>query len=207
MEKRRKSRCGQFSSLAAALHLTLLCLSYENSFAFQSISSNIPCSKSFQPIILYEVLPWLPHADQKWVAGNSPILSLRKSIRSNCRLSMSTKDDGIRAEPLNSIGTASTNATSTNSEASNSLGTRSSVSRTLLLAIPLMMKFALVLLIKFLTDLVVFPILLTYRAARLSKRRLVRIWTQWTSRSIASSKSGNVTDVKIEVYKPNGAVP
>jgi hypothetical protein len=51
------------------------------------------------------------------------------------------------------------------------------LTRTLLLAVPLFCKFVMVLMIKFLTDLVVFPLLFLYRMARKVKRGLVRIVT------------------------------
>ena len=54
----------------------------------------------------------------------------------------------------------------------------SSVSRTILLAIPLFCKFVIVLLIKFVTDLVVYPLLLLYRFARLTKRRILKMFQQ-----------------------------
>lgn len=48
--------------------------------------------------------------------------------------------------------------------------------RAVLLAVPLFCKFIIVLLIKFLTDLVVFPLLILYRLARLTKRRVLAIF-------------------------------
>ena len=46
------------------------------------------------------------------------------------------------------------------------------LTRTLLLAVPLFCKFAVVLLIKFLTDAVVYPLLFLYRVARITKRKV-----------------------------------
>ena len=46
------------------------------------------------------------------------------------------------------------------------------VVKTVLLAVPLFCKFVIVLVIKFLTDLVVFPLLFLYRLARLAKRKV-----------------------------------
>ncbi|GKY94781.1 hypothetical protein MPSEU_000443200 [Mayamaea pseudoterrestris] len=58
---------------------------------------------------------------------------------------------------------------------SNSQGAPSGgVARTLLLAAPLFFKFVIVLCIKFLTDLVVFPLLFLYRMARLVKRKILK---------------------------------
>lgn len=50
------------------------------------------------------------------------------------------------------------------------------VLRTILLAIPLFCKFVIVLMIKFLTDLVVFPLLWMYRLARLTKRKVLNMF-------------------------------
>mmetsp|Transcript_10556 Transcript_10556/g.13783 ORF Transcript_10556/g.13783 Transcript_10556/m.13783 type:complete len:93 (-) Transcript_10556:226-504(-) len=44
-----------------------------------------------------------------------------------------------------------------------------------LLAIPLLCKFVIVLLIKFMTDLVVYPLLLLYRLARMTKNKFLRL--------------------------------
>ena len=44
-----------------------------------------------------------------------------------------------------------------------------------LLAVPLFCKFIIVLVIKFATDLVVFPLLLLYRLVRLTKRRFLKL--------------------------------
>lgn len=49
-----------------------------------------------------------------------------------------------------------------------------SIATIILLAVPLFCKFVIVLLIKFLTDLVVFPLLWLYRLARLTKRRILK---------------------------------
>jgi hypothetical protein len=51
-----------------------------------------------------------------------------------------------------------------------------SLMRTLLLAVPLFCKFVIVLMIKFLTDLVVYPLLFLYRLARLTKRRILALF-------------------------------
>jgi len=51
------------------------------------------------------------------------------------------------------------------------------VTRTILLAVPLFCKFVIVLMIKFLTDLVVFPLLFLYRLARITKRKILAIFS------------------------------
>jgi hypothetical protein len=50
------------------------------------------------------------------------------------------------------------------------------VTKTVLLTIPLFMKFVAVLLIKFVTDVIVFPILLFYRVAHNGKRKLLQLF-------------------------------
>jgi hypothetical protein len=64
-----------------------------------------------------------------------------------------------------------------------------SVTRTVLLTVPLFCKFVVVLLIKFVTDLIVFPLLFLYRLAGIAKRRVLKM----------IGKGPDKTD------KPNGA--
>jgi hypothetical protein len=49
------------------------------------------------------------------------------------------------------------------------------ITRTVLLTVPLFCKFVIVLVIKFLTDLIVFPLLWLYRLVGLAKRRILRL--------------------------------
>lgn len=49
------------------------------------------------------------------------------------------------------------------------------ITKTVLLTVPLFCKFVIVLVIKFLTDLVVFPLLFLYRLAGLAKRRILKL--------------------------------
>jgi hypothetical protein len=65
----------------------------------------------------------------------------------------------------------------------------SGVTRTLLLAVPLFCKFVLVLMIKFVTDLIVYPLLLLYRGARITKRRVLRMFNGGSDASSSSSSS------------------
>jgi hypothetical protein len=76
------------------------------------------------------------------------------------------------------------------------------------MAVPLMLKFALVLMIKFLTDLVVFPLLFTYRGARIMKRRITKIWNRWTS-SPSSAPVDNTAgeSLTLETFSVNGSTP
>lgn len=48
------------------------------------------------------------------------------------------------------------------------------IAKTILLTVPLFCKFAVVLLIKFATDLVVFPLLFLYRLAATAKRKIMK---------------------------------
>ena len=45
----------------------------------------------------------------------------------------------------------------------------------ILISVPLFCKFCIVLMVKFLTDLVVYPLLILYRLARLTKRRFLKL--------------------------------
>ena len=49
------------------------------------------------------------------------------------------------------------------------------VTRTILLTVPLFCKFVIVLLIKFVTDLIVFPLLFLYRLAGIGKRKFFKL--------------------------------
>lgn len=50
------------------------------------------------------------------------------------------------------------------------------ITKTVLLTVPLFCKFVIVLIIKFVTDLIVFPLLILYRLAGLAKRRILRLF-------------------------------
>ena len=121
---------------------------------------------------------------------------------------LSTKDDDIAVQQTNLVTTKQGNDTNTSANDSSKLTTRSSLSRTLVLAIPLMLKFALVLMIKFLTDLVVFPLLFTYRGIRVLKRRISKIWNRWTSSPTSTAvDSTEDSTLNLENYVANGSVP
>jgi hypothetical protein len=84
-------------------------------------------------------------------------------------LSSATSSTDISATPGDSQ--ALRDALQQNKDSRSSEG---GLTRTFVLAVPLFCKFIIVLVIKFLTDLVVFPLLFLYRAARLLKRSIVR---------------------------------
>jgi hypothetical protein len=204
----RWGRCAHLPSVAAGLHLILLCLSCLQSVAFHASCNSIYVTRHLKSSPFCQSLPELQLFDASSdVAGLGILSQYRRLSRP---LSMSTNDDDGGADQLSvteSVSPNDTIATPGTSESSSSSSVPSSLTRSLLVAIPLMMKFALVLIIKFLTDLVVFPLLLTYRAARLTKRRIVKIWKQWTSWSGKTTESSTEIDLDVEGYKPNGSAP
>lgn len=207
-QRRHGRRANVTSAVAAVLHLTLICLSCLQSSAFRVSSISQQYTRAVEASQFCEILPEVHLIDNTRNVAPMRIISPHRHLHRP--LTMSSKSDDIGAEQLSATGAVSPNETmssSGTSEGSSSSVVSSSLSRTLLVAIPLMMKFVLVLIIKFLTDLVVFPLLLTYRAARLGKRRVVKIWKQWTSRSGKTRESGSANDVDVEVYKPNGSAP
>jgi hypothetical protein len=68
------------------------------------------------------------------------------------------------------------------------------LTRTILLAVPLFCKLIIVLMIKFLTDLVVFPLLYLYRFARLTKRKIKSLFTS----------NNNNNNNELSKIRPNG---
>ena len=124
-------------------------------------------------------------------------------------LGMSTKDDNIAVQQTNLNPAKSANETASLVDSSSKrIISRSSLSRTLVLAVPLLLKFVLVLMIKFLTDLVVFPLLFTYRGTRIMKRRIFKIWDRWTSPpTTTSDDSTEGSTLNLENYIANGSSP
>ena len=57
-----------------------------------------------------------------------------------------------------------------------------SVTKTVLLTVPLFCKFVVVLLIKFVTDLIVFPLLFLYRLAGMAKRKVLKVFWSYNKR-------------------------
>jgi hypothetical protein len=52
---------------------------------------------------------------------------------------------------------------------------RGGLLKILFISVPLFCKFCVVLMVKFLTDLVVYPLLILYRLARLTKQRFLKL--------------------------------
>lgn len=100
-----------------------------------------------------------------------------------------------------------TSSSTTSKESTSSDGKMSSggVVRTLLLAGPLFCKFVIVLAIKFLTDLVVFPLLFLYRGIRLVKQRVLLIFGI-DARKKPNNKKNKDNNENLNGYQPNGSV-
>jgi hypothetical protein len=114
---------------------------------------------------------------------------------------MSKLDDEDKSDEVTSLKsptTISNDAKSNTVASKDSAPSRGGLSRTLVLALPLMLKFVIVLIIKFMTDLVVFPLLLLYRFARLTKRRVLRLF---------GVKSPGEGKHSLDGITPNGASP
>ena len=60
-------------------------------------------------------------------------------------------------------------------KSSNDVDEKRGVMKTIILTVPLFCKFVIVLLIKFVTDLIVFPLLFLYRLAGIAKRRFYKM--------------------------------
>jgi hypothetical protein len=115
--------------------------------------------------------------------------------------SMSKLDDEDKSDEVTSLKSPTTISNDANSNTAankDNAPARGGLSRTLVLALPLMLKFVIVLIIKFMTDLVVFPLLLLYRFARLTKRRVLRLF------GIKSHGEGKHS---LDGITPNGASP
>jgi hypothetical protein len=94
---------------------------------------------------------------------------------------MTSEDADPAAETSAESSTSSSSSSSSTDASASALDPDDSdgsggLARTLLLAVPLFCKFVIVLIIKFLTDLVVFPLLFLYRVARLTKRRILKMF-------------------------------
>jgi hypothetical protein len=63
--------------------------------------------------------------------------------------------------------------------------------KTAALALPLVCKFLIVMVIKFLTDLVVFPLLMLYRFARLTKRNILGFFRSKTGKDGGKDINGS----------------
>lgn len=106
-------------------------------------------------------------------------------VRSTVSRSLSQKTTGVSPNVAFSVALQSSEDSNIEATASNEVkdviaGKSSAepemrrVTRTILLAVPLFCKFVIVLAIKFMTDLVVFPLLYLYRLARLTRKRIAK---------------------------------
>ena len=102
-------------------------------------------------------------------------VSIRNTVRSNLfsnprsvspRIFMT--DDSKEQEDTESVEAAEIEESEPQEE-------KSGITRTVLLTVPLFFKFVIVLVIKFVTDLIVFPLLFLYRLAGIGKRRFYKL--------------------------------
>jgi len=96
-------------------------------------------------------------------------------VRSQQQQRMSPTEEPTTSEgdkPPSSVSSSSDNNSNNEDDT-----TGGGLTRTMLLAIPLFCKFVIVLIIKFLTDAVVFPLLFLYRFARITKRKIRALFT------------------------------
>jgi len=97
-------------------------------------------------------------------------------------IDMSAGEEGSAPENEASMEVPSTEITTGSSDAKDTPENKNKKERSgfvtaLITLPPLVMKFAIVLLVKFLTDVVVFPILILYRFVKLSKNKVVAFFT------------------------------
>ena len=77
------------------------------------------------------------------------------------------------------------------------------LTKTLILAVPLFFKFAIVLFIKFLTDLVVFPVLFFWRGCQVAKLRVLSLFGIESSKKKKDTKNES-NELSSTEYYPNG---
>jgi hypothetical protein len=166
-----------------------------HTFLLVALTVAVPCTVAFQATTLR------PHLDR----CSRPLahcISGRPSRRSSpLFFPMSNSNEDDKKEETSSVTSSTTITNIAKGDATptkDNAPTRGGLSRTLVLAVPLMLKFVIVLIIKFLTDLVVFPLLLLYRFARLTKRKVLRLFGVTTTKDNKNSLDG---------ITPNGASP
>ena len=115
--------------------------------------------------------------------SDSPSLSLVRSETNRIRqqsLVLSTPsddaddlakptDESVPAVEPSQLSTNDSSTTASSAPPKKSWG----VTKTILLTVPLFFKFLVVLVIKFMTDLIVFPLLVSYRMCRRAKRKVL----------------------------------
>jgi hypothetical protein len=150
----------------AGAKLSVIRLVLASIFLVQSAAFNLVQRRSLHAIagpittILNTKTPKIP------LLGTRPLTHRRVQ-----QLFMTTEDPN--KEPTENEITKSENSSS--EDDADGAEEKPSISRTVLLTVPLFCKFAIVLLIKFLTDLVVFPLLFLYRIAGQVKRKFLKL--------------------------------
>jgi hypothetical protein len=155
-------------SLAALL--LCLCLCQQQCLSFQQVSR----SKTSRSAPLSPLPRPIPH--HQWLASRS---TLRQEQILIAALRQASSDDEAAEAANTEKAAAGTPPQETNADSSLEPKKKSSGVwwKTAALALPLFCKFVIVLVIKFLTDLVVYPLLLLYRLARLTKRRILGLFS------------------------------
>lgn len=145
----------------ARVQLSMMCLVLATVFLAQSAAFNL-AQRNGGPITT--IL-------NPTKACASPLLGIRPLPRRRIQqLCMTTEDPN--KEPTENEITKSENSSS--EDDADGAEEKPSISRTVLLTVPLFCKFAIVLLIKFMTDVVVFPLLFLYRIAGQVKRKFLK---------------------------------
>lgn len=108
-----------------------------------------------------------------------------------------SKEGAVEATPASS--TTETNAAAAESKSNNSKGAGFS----LILLPTLIFKFTIVLIVKFATDVVVFPLLWSYRLARLGKRKVLRGVRKLFGKEDGVDKVNGVNGVKVNGDSPS----
>jgi hypothetical protein len=151
--------------------LLCLCLCQQQCLSFHLVS----WSKTSRSAPLSPLPRPVPH--HQWLA--SRLSTTRQEQILIAALRQASSDDDDAAEASNTEKAAGTPPHETNAD---SLEQKKKAGsgvwwKTAALALPLFCKFVIVLVIKFLTDLVVYPLLMLYRLARLTKRRILGLFS------------------------------
>lgn len=147
------------------LIVTLSVLLRERCYSFTSTTRHVrsPSGRSLKHPLIKQSLYW--SSAQKMKSDLLFNIVARGDTRQRFMIEI---PDNVSEDNEEKIG--SQDKTKTNSDEPSG-----SIARTLLLAVPLFCKFIIVLLIKFLTDAVVYPILFLARLVRLTKNRFLKL--------------------------------
>jgi hypothetical protein len=180
-------------SLGSLTALLVLCLCQHECSSFQLVT---PCKTSLSAPLSARISSTRPHCNSlKAKAFGSTSRQAQRSI-DIFTLQKSPSDDESAETEADAAGTEK--AADAGPDAAAPVQTDKSLEgkkdssvlwKTVVLAVPLFCKFVIVLVIKFLTDLVVFPLLLLYRLARLTKRRILNFFQSKGDGNVNGSSS------------------